>query len=90
MCTLLCLKNAERMNEKLYVSLPLILDYVTLEAISLRFALRIALFLRNQSLKCESEGYSSHHSISDMIIPSQTFQSFGTYKKTIKISTELL
>ena len=78
------------MNEKLYVSLPLILAYVTLEAISLRFTLRIALILRNQSLKCESEGYSWHHSISDMIIPSQTFQSFGTYKKTIKISTELL
>ena len=78
------------MNEKLYVSLPLILAYVTLEAMSLRFTLRIALFSRNQSLKCESEGYSSHCSISDMIIPSQTFQSFGTYKKTMKISTELL
>ena len=78
------------MNEKLHVSLPLILAYVTLEAISLKFTLRIALFSRNQSLKCESEGYSSHRSISEMIIPSQTFQSFGTYKKTIKISTELL
>ena len=66
------------MNEKLYVSLPLILAYVTLEAISLNFTFRICSLLRNQSLKCKSKGYSSHRSISEMIIPSQTFQSFGT------------
>ena len=41
------------MNEKLYVSLPLILSYVTLEAISSKFTLRIVRFLKNQSLKCE-------------------------------------
>ena len=51
-------------------------------------------FLRNQSLKCELEGYSSHRSISEMIIKKQrsaskTFQSFPTHK-TIKTSTDLL
>ena len=83
------------MNEKLYVMLPPILAYVTSEAISLKFTLRTALFLRNQNLKCESEDYSSHYSTSEMItkkqrIPWKPFESFGTNKKIVNISTELL
>ena len=80
--TLLCLKDAERMNEELYLSLPPILAYLTLEAISLKFTLRTALSLRYQSLKCESFVYSLHRSISEMIIkkqriPLKSFVSFG-------------
>ena len=83
------------MNEKLYVMLPLILAYVTSEAISLKFTLRTALLLRNQSLKSEPEVYSSHYSTSEMIIkkqriPLKPFESFGTNKKIVNISTELL
>lgn len=66
--TLLCLKDAERMNEELYLSLPPILAYLTLEAISLKFTLRTTLSLRYQSLKCESVVYYLHCSISEMII----------------------
>ena len=80
--TLLCLKDAERMNEELYLSLPPILAYLTLEAISLKFTLRTALSLRYQSLECKSFVYSLHCSISEMIIkkqriPLKSFVSFG-------------
>ena len=72
--TLLCLKDAERMNEKLYLSLPPILAYLTLEVISLKFTLRNTLSLRYQSLKCELVVYSLHCSISEMIIKKQRIQ----------------
>ena len=50
---------------------------------------------RYQSLKSESEVYSSHYFNSEMIIkkqriPLKTFESFGTHKKIVNISTELL
>ena len=80
--TLLCLEDAERMNKQLYLSLPPILAYLALEAISLKFTLRTALSLRYQSLKCESVVYSLRCSISEMIIkkqriPLKPFVSFG-------------